>query len=536
MPDNFQPELVTAQLDRIVTGPPLASSPSLCRFLRYVVEETLAGRSGSLKEYSLGVVVFERGDEFDPRLDPIVRVQARNLRVRLSQYYAGPGADDPVLIELPKRTYVPVFRCRMEQAPDLTLAQQVALVQQQDPVEAGLTEIAAPVATSVETPVEQPHEVPVETAAVGGEPVNAPAPAGRAWHRPKWAAVGAAVVLAILAAAAFWRGRPAETARTAVHEPDPAAQDLYIRGRYLMDRQTEAALRESIDAFSRAVVRDPQFAPAYAGLADAYNVLAQFGYISPKEGMDQARRAAERALDIDPALAEGHVSLAAIIEAYDWNWAAAEHEYQRALELNPALPEAHLWYGMFLRDQGRLQEALPEMRRAAQLEPFSAFTAINMAHAYMMVGNYIAAEEQAHHAVSLAPGMVGAEVLLSNAYRAQSRTAEADAALARARQSSTGNPHAISVLACAYTRHGHRDEGLRLFQELELLSKQRYVSPFDLGSVSLVLGDEKRALDLLEEAYRQRSAGLIFLRDAKFAHAHRSPGFDSLIEKMHFAS
>jgi Flp pilus assembly protein TadD len=154
----------------------------------------------------------------------------------------------------------------------------------------------------------------------------------------------------------------------------------------------------------------------------------------------------------------------------------------------------------------------------------------------MMAGNYGAAEEQAHHAASLAPDMVGAEVLLSNAYRAQSRPAEADAALARARQSADGNPHAISVLACAYARHGRRDEGMRLFQQLELLAKERYVSPFDLGSVSLVLGDEKRALDLLEEAYRQRSAGLIFLRDAKFAHAHRSPGFDSLIEKMHFAS
>jgi serine/threonine-protein kinase len=343
-------------------------------------------------------------------------------------------------------------------------------------------------------------------------------------------------VLAIVGTTAFWRIRPAETARKAVQEPDPVAQDLYIRGRYLMDRQTEAALRESIDAFSRAVERDPRFAPAYAGLADAYNVLAQFGYISPKEGMDNARRAAEQALDIDPGLAEGHVSLAAIIEAYDWNWASAEHEYRRALELNPALPEAHLWYGMFLRDQGRLQEALPEIRRAAQLEPFSVFTAVNLAHAYMIAGNYSAAEEQARHAAGLAPDMVTAEVLLSNAYRAQSRTAEANAALARARQFSGGNPHALSVLACAYARHGQRDEGIRLFQQLELLAKQRYVSPFDLGSVSLVLGDEKRALDLLEEAYRQRSSGLIFLRDARFAHSHSSPGFDSLIEKMHFAS
>lgn len=118
LPETCKPELVTAQLERILKSRPLESSPSLCRFLRYAVEETLAGRSGSLKEYSLGVVAFERGEEFDPRLDPIVRVQARNLRVRLSRYYAGPGANDPILIELPKRTYVPVFRYRAEAQPE----------------------------------------------------------------------------------------------------------------------------------------------------------------------------------------------------------------------------------------------------------------------------------------------------------------------------------------------------------------------------------------------------------------------------------
>jgi len=537
VPDICENELVTAQLDRIVNGPPLSSSPSLCRFLRYVVEETIGGRSGSLKEYSLGVVVFERGDEFDPRLDPIVRVQARNLRVRLAQYYAGPGANDPVIIDLPKRTYVPVFR--MAESPEAAAVEvpaEVALSVNGTHSEA----IATPVAeiksdvARVEPPVEQPL-VPAE-AAVAHEPA-AEAPAQRGWLPPGWASITAAVVLAVLATTAFWRARPVEGAhKAAVHEPDPGAQDLYIRGRYLMDRETEAALRESIDAFSQAVKRDPQFAPAYAGMADAYNELAQFGYIPPKEGMEQARHAAEQALSIDASMAEGHVSLAAIIEAYDWNWAAAEREYRRALELNPGLPQAHLWYGMFLRDQGRLQEALPEMRRAAQLEPFSVFTAVNLAHAYMMAGNYAAAEEQARHAASLEPEMVSAEVLLSNAYRAQSRTAEADEALLRALQFSTGNPHAISVLACAFARHGKKDESQRLYQQLESLAKQRYVSPFDMGSVSLVLGDEKRALDLLEEAFRQRSAGLIFLRDAKFENLHRSAGFDSLIEKMHFAS
>src|SRR3954451_17775155 len=105
-------EAIRAALERIVSSPQLESSPSLCRFLRYVVEETLAGRGGQIKEYSLGAEVFARGDDFDPRIDPIVRVQARNLRARMAKYYEGPGADEAVLIDLPKRTYVPVFTCR----------------------------------------------------------------------------------------------------------------------------------------------------------------------------------------------------------------------------------------------------------------------------------------------------------------------------------------------------------------------------------------------------------------------------------------
>jgi hypothetical protein len=107
---------VRTQLETILSSAELRSAPSLQRFLRYVVEETLAGRGDSLKEYSIGSVVFTRGEEFNPKIDPIVRVQARNVRARLGQYYAGPGARDPVIIELPKGTYVPVFRPRERSA------------------------------------------------------------------------------------------------------------------------------------------------------------------------------------------------------------------------------------------------------------------------------------------------------------------------------------------------------------------------------------------------------------------------------------
>ncbi len=223
------------------------------------------------------------------------------------------------------------------------------------------------------------------------------------------------------------------------------------------------------------------------------------------------------------------------MEAYDWNWTAAENEYRQALRLNPQLPAAHLWYGMFLRDQGRLQEALPELRRAAQLEPFSLLTSVNLAHGLLAAGNYDSALEQALHATELAPQFVAGQVLLYRVYRAQSRVREAQEVLLRARHFADENPHALSLLACAYIRNGKREEGSTLLRQLDEMARHRYVSPFDLATISLGLGDEKRALDLLEEAYRQRSSGLIFLRGANFSDMRNPEQFHSLVRKMHFA-
>jgi tetratricopeptide (TPR) repeat protein len=479
-----QPEPVASQLERMLAHPPLVSSPSLSRFLRFIVEETIAGRGESITEFSLGGRVFNRGEEFNPRTDPIVRVQAHNLRARMARYYAGPGAADSLRIELPGRTYVPVFRMLPQPAPP-----------------------------------------PAELAALPQSPVPTKL-------RGSVLVTALAAFLSVAGMASLWRTSAPAHGAAILQNPSSAAQDLYIRGRYLMDRQSEPAMRQSIDCFQQAVAIDPQFAAAFAGLADAHNLLAQYGYISPRDGMEQARRAAQRALDIDPALAEAHVSLAAILEAYDWNWPAAEREYRRAIELNPALPAAHLWYGMFLRDQDRLEEALPELRRAEQLEPLSVLASMNLAHAFLMAGDSSAALERALRAVDLDPDLASASLLLATVYRKRSDTSGADAALARARGLSAGNPHAVALLACAYARKGNRQEGLRLYGELQQLASHRYVSPFDLGNLSLVLGDENRAVAQFEEAYRQRSAGMVFLRNERAAWMQHSPRMLSIISKI----
>lgn len=480
MADSTLADSVSVQLERILSRPPIGSSPSLSRLLRYLVDETLAGRGAEINERTLGVRVFYRGPEFNPRADPIVRVQAHHLRARLAQYYAKAGAEDPMVIELPGRTYVPLFR-------------QVA-------------EVPA-------MPVDQPPAAP------GGSSRRA-------------VATSAVAVLVTLAVVGLLGRSPQTGAPGKRHDPDPVAQDLYIRGRYLLDRQTESALRQSIDCFTQSSARDPRFAAAFAGLADAHNLLVQYGYVPPREGMEEARRAAQHALALDPELAEAYVSLAAVSEAYDWDFKAAESQYRHAIQLNPELPAAHLWYGMFLRDQGRLTEAMPELRRAEQLEPLSGLASINLAYAFRMAGDFTAALEQAKRAVELNPELPTVEVMLANLYRAHSDIGDANATLSRALSLSAGNAHALSVLACAYARLGRRMESVSLFHQLERLATERYVSPYDLGSVALILGDEDRAADWFEEAYRQRSSGMLFLRNEKAGSTTHSPRLRSLIRKI----
>jgi tetratricopeptide (TPR) repeat protein len=483
--DTALQDPVIAQLERMLSRPPLVSSPSLSRLLRYLVEETLAGRAAEINEYTLGVRIFHRNPDFNPRVDPIVRVQTHYLRAKLAQYYAGAGAQDPVLIELPARTYVPRYP-----QPELPAVAEL---------------------------LEPPALPPAEASAVDSP------------HTSRRTAV---VGMSVVALAAFGLLGYSWHAVSAHHDPDPMEQDLYARGRYLLDRQSEAALLQSVDCFRQATTHDPRFAAAYAGLADALDNLVQYGYMPPREGMEEARLAAQRALSLDPHLAEGYVALAAISEAYDWDFKKAETEYRRALQLNPELPAAHLWYGMFLRDQGRIKEAMPELRRAEEMEPMSVMASINLAYALHIAGDTTAAVEMAQRAQELNPELPIAEVLLANIYRSHSEIGDVESTLARARDLSEGNAHALSALACLYARLGRREESASVLLEMEQLAKERYVSPFDLGNVALSLGDEDRAVNWLEQAYRERSTGMVFLCKEKSDSIMKSPRLRSLVQKI----
>jgi Tfp pilus assembly protein PilF len=358
---------------------------------------------------------------------------------------------------------------------------------------------------------------------------------------PAWAAAAVCLLLAA-GGGVLWRSQRAEIAALRVHVAGahaPAsvseAHSLYVRGRYLMDRESEQSLRLAEECFRQAIALDPQYAAAWAGLADVRDVMAQFRFIPPAQGMEDARHAAEKALSLDPLLAEAHVSLGAILEAYDWNWKGAEREYRRAIELNPNLPATHLWYGMFLRDQGRVKEAMPELEMANHMDPLSVFTLVNLANAYVLNGEPAAAERQLKISIDLAPQSPRPAMMLAGVLHDDNRNLPGlIQSLEHAREADGGSPQSVAALASAYARAGRKQDAAKLVSELQKMSRERYVSPYDVATVYLSMDDVEGALPYLEKAYEERSTGMLFLRRPKFECFRSYPRFRSLVEKMHF--
>ena len=193
-----------------------------------------------------------------------------------------------------------------------------------------------------------------------------------------------------------------EQARLAKRDSGNAeAYQLYMKGRYFWNKRTAETIAKAIEYFDAAIAKDPNFALAYAGLADAYVVPAN--RMAPKEAMPKAKAAATRALEIDDALAEAHTSLGRVLQVYEWNWKEAEKEFKRAIELNPRYPVAHQWYGGYWERRGRLTEAVAERKIAIGLDPLSTIANFELGQSYYFAGDYDKALEQFNRALELDP-------------------------------------------------------------------------------------------------------------------------------------
>jgi TolB-like protein/Tfp pilus assembly protein PilF len=330
---------------------------------------------------------------------------------------------------------------------------------------------------------------------------------------------------------------PTEQSRLAAAPTvNPAAYDAYLKGRYFFNRPSDDNLKKAIAQFEEAVGLSPTYAPAFSGLSDAY-LWAGYneGVLTASQARPKARAAAEKAVQLDDNSAEAHTSLAVFKMFYEYDWAGCEREFRRAFALNPNYAFAHDQFGLGLAFQGRLDEAIAEGKRAAELDPLSPQIPIDNSLALMFQGSYEAAKEQARRAAELDPTFFFPQMIYGWVDINAGKFTDAIPSLKKAKALEA--PAFVTAwLAYAYARSGDRPRALVEFEDLKKMSLGGEVLPFNLAIVHLGLGDHQRALDYLERAYAADSQWMGWLnKDRMFDPLRSEPRFLALMKKLRFA-
>ena len=318
------------------------------------------------------------------------------------------------------------------------------------------------------------------------------------------------------------------------HPIDPEAHEDYLKGRYHFNQRTQDALNTSTRFFQQAVMRDPGYALAYSGLADAYAMLGFRGGFPSKDALSRAKAAALKAIELDDNLAEPHASLAFIAETYEWNWAMAEREYKRAVQLNPGDARTHNWYAGYLMYTGRLEEGISEARRARELDPLSLPVNNALAGRLLAAGRYDLALEQVQKTLQLDPHFAPARQTLGWAYLHNGKREEAIQEFQRALQlSGTEDTDLMLDLGFAYAIAGKRREAGRILDKLKSLRERGVVPSGSIAILYGALGDSNEAFAWLEKAYEERDPQLTYLKAGRrFEPLRQDPRFRELVRRV----
>jgi eukaryotic-like serine/threonine-protein kinase len=332
---------------------------------------------------------------------------------------------------------------------------------------------------------------------------------------------------------------PTERTRLASAQAvDPEAHELYLKGRYYWNKRTPETLKKSLEYFREAVEKDPSYASAYSGLADAYVISGAGNYrvLTPKEAFPKAEAAAMKALELDCTLAEPHASLAWSKMAYDWDWQGAEEEFKQAIELNPNYANAHHWYALFLTVIGKHPQAIAEDEKAASLDPLSLIISSDLgSEALGPAGLYDEEIAQCRKTLEMDPNFAEAHRCVADGYEHKGMYKEAVAELQNAIALSKGNLVYLSSLGYAYSREGRRDETLRILNQLKARSKHEFVAADLFASLYAGLGEKEKALASLEKAYGERDIAMVRLKCGPELDSLRSdPRFQDLLRRMNF--
>jgi len=318
-----------------------------------------------------------------------------------------------------------------------------------------------------------------------------------------------------------------------VHPVDPEAYEAYLKGRFHWNKRP-AEIGNAIQYFEQAIANDPAYATAFAGLADCFNSLSAYCLAPPNQGSVKARRLAQSALEIDRSLAEAHSALA-LAATYDYDFLMAEREFERAIEVNPRYAHAHSMFSFYLVWMGRYEEAYTEAQRGLRLDPHSIIINAHLGWVYFYGRRYDLAIEQCQKTIELDPNSGAAWAFLG---WAQSCKLQHESAIASFRKACEFWPGSgpIAWLGAVYAAAGCRDDAHKVLEQLDQLSKQRYVTPYGVARIYAALGQEGETFKWLTTAYEQRADWMVNLKvDPVFDNLRPDPRFQDLMRRMNFA-
>ncbi len=562
-------EAVRTELERILSSQVFSGSERLSQFLRFVVEQSIGGQADALKEWLLGVRVFGRSESFDPRIDAIVRVEAGRLRSKLAHYYETEGLNDPLLIEVHKGSYAPVFLERSRKASQTAhAATPVVEAAANKGRSDGLTSIVVLPFVNLSADPDNEYfsdglteEVITGLTHIRGLRVIARSTAF--WYKGQAqdirrvgmelnvsAALEGSVrrigdrvritaqlidtrdcfhlwshtyerqmkdIFAIQqeiaeAIGSMVRGQlPSARPSRETHQGDCAeAYDLYLRAMYFEGKRTMEGLAKGLEQLQLAAHLEPRSAPIFARLANSYTLRAVYGLEPPNIIMKRAGDAASRALEIDNALAQAHAAKGFVSALYDWDWSTAGKDFRRALQLNPGVPEIHHLYAVFyLSSLGKTQEAHWHIQEANHLDPMSLVLQAAECAVLVWDHQYEAAMIKGKKTVELEPTYFPGHLYLSWAYLAMDMPAQAVKAAEEAVRLSAECPPALAALGNSYASAGLIDKARSVAE----LMKERACPPSAyISSVYASIGEIDEAVRWLTRAEQERSPSLFSLR------------------------
>jgi len=322
---------------------------------------------------------------------------------------------------------------------------------------------------------------------------------------------------------------------TPAREVNREAYLSYLEGRYFWNRRTAESIQKALELFERSTNEDPTYAPAYAGLADCYELLGSAPYTAmpPREAFPKAEVAARKALELDESLAEAHVSLGYAYLAYEWKFANADREFRRALDLRPNYATGHQFYAYALTVDGKLSEAIEERKKAVDLDPVSPLMASALGEAYYQSRDFDQTIAQNQRALELDSRYAIALVNIGRAYQQKGMHAEAQAAFQKILALVPDDPAVLALLGHEYAVSGRRDDALQVISRLRDLASHRYVPALYIALTYTGLGEKNEAFRFLEEAFNERTEYLVYLDTEPLADPLRDdPRLSDLMQRV----